>query len=100
MVKKQVTVLARFRAKKGSEAELAEVLGELAAEARHDQGCLAFELLQNKKDPTLFMYHEVWSSQADLDNHVKMPYLPGYRERRAPLLDGDPEVTWWGALAS
>jgi quinol monooxygenase YgiN len=100
MSTKQVTVLARFKAKKGSEADLAQVLGELASEARNDQGCLAFELLRSQKDPTLFMYHEVWASQSDLDNHIKMPYLPAYRERRAPLLDCEPEVATWEILAS
>jgi quinol monooxygenase YgiN len=98
MVEKNVTVLAKFKAKSGMQAELKIVLVDLATKARDDQGCLVFKVLQAMEDPTLFIYHEVWATKADLDNHLAMPYLAFYREKRAPLLDGNPEVVRWNVI--
>ena len=95
MSSQKVTVLAVFKAKPGSEDQLYQQLCALAAEARNDPGCLLFECKKSRDAKDLFLFHEEWDRQADLDNHLKMPYLPGYRAKRMPYIDGDPKVTAW-----
>lgn len=95
MSKQKVTVLAVFKAKPGGEKKLFEILSAMAEEARNDPGCLLFECKRSRDHNDLFLFHEEWSSQADVENHLKMPYLAKYREQRAPYLEGSPEVSAW-----
>jgi quinol monooxygenase YgiN len=96
MTEKKLLVLARFKARAGVQGQLKSILQQMAKEAAHDRGCLRFDLLQNEKDDTLFMFSECWASRQDLENHVKMPYISVCRDKRRAYLDGDPEVTtWW-----
>ncbi len=95
MNEQKLTVLAVFKAKPGGEKKLYEVLSAMADEARNDPGCLLFECKKSRDHDDLFLFHEEWSSQAEVDNHLKMPYLARYREQRTPYLEGPPEVSAW-----
>ena len=96
MTEKRLMVLARFKARTGAQEQLKSILQQMAQEAANDNGCLRFELAQNDKDGTLFMFSECWATRQDLENHQKMPYISHYRDKRRPFLEGDPEVTtWW-----
>jgi quinol monooxygenase YgiN len=96
MTEKKLLVLARFKSRVGVQGQLKSILQQMAKEAANDRGCLRFDLVQNEKDDTLFMFSECWASQLDLENHLKMPYISVYRDKRRPFLDSDPEVTtWW-----
>ena len=95
MSDQKVTVLAVFRAKPGGAKKLYAVLSAMADEARNDPGCLLFECKRSRDHADLFLFHEEWNSQDDVENHLKMPYLTKYREQRAPYLEGDPEVSAW-----
>jgi quinol monooxygenase YgiN len=99
MAEKKVVVLARFKARAGAQEQLKSILQQMAQEAANDRGCLRFDLVQNEKDDTLFMFSECWTSQQDLENHLKMPYISVYRDKRRPFLDGDPEVTTWRVVS-
>ncbi len=95
MSEEKVTVFAKFKAKGGCQAELKSLLLEMAGQSSQDPGCLEYDVLQDKNDDTVFMFRELWATQTDADNHVKMPYLPSYRERRAPMLAEEPVVSTW-----
>ncbi len=95
MTTAKITVTARIKAKTGSKEQLKEVLLAQAAESRKDKGCIRFDLYVNETDDTEFAFHEAWESREDLAAHLKMPYLPVYREKRAPFVDGAPEVVVW-----
>lgn len=91
----RITVWVLFKAKAGLEDEMKNILRDMASKARNDRGCLRFDLVQNRQDPTRFAFNESWASMQDLEDHRRLPYLSAYREKRAPLLDGDPEVSFW-----
>ena len=90
-----VTVFVKFKAKAGSQTELKSLLLDMAGQSSQDPGCIKYDVFQNKNDETEFMLSELWETQSDADNHAQMDYLPAYRERRAPMLDGNPEVSTW-----
>lgn len=98
MSTEKVTVFAKIKAKQGRQEELKSLLLEMASKSSQDRGCLEYEVLWDKDDDTVFMFREVWESQTDADNHVTMPYLPPFRERRAPMLAQDLEVSTWKTL--
>ena len=66
MSAKTVTVVATFHAKPGQEAELKKALIALVAPTRQEKGCLNYDLHVSAEDPTKFLFHENWTSKADL----------------------------------
>ena len=64
-----LTVLARFQVKAGQAARFQELCAELIAATRQEQGCVSYELFQDKADGNKFSFIEFWQSQADLDAH-------------------------------
>ena len=64
-----LTVLARFQVKAGQAARFQELCAELIAATRQEQGCVSYELFQDKADGNKFSFIEFWQTQADLDAH-------------------------------
>lgn len=89
----RITVIARFKAKKGSEGELKEILLSLIGPSRSDEGCINYDLHQAIDDPTVFVFHENWESRELLNKHSTAPHLQQSRSKRKELLAEPPEVT-------
>jgi len=51
------------------------------APARLETGCITYELLQNRQDPTDFAFVEEWESEADLHRHAKSDHLQAVNPR-------------------
>lgn len=98
MKTKAVTVLARIKARPGKEAEVRKELLSLVDLSRTDAGCLNYDLHQATDDPALFLFHENWASQADLDRHLQKPDLKAVLERVGKLVAEPPQITLWQKL--
>ena len=99
MSKTEIAVFGTFTAKNGHQEDLKAVLAAMAGEAKNDPGCLRFDLLQNPENDNVFMFAEVRENEAAVAAHLNMPYLPKYREQRAPFVAAGPEVTKWEIVA-
>ena len=75
MADRQLTVVVRLKAKPGMEARVREELASLLAPTRREQGCLNYDMHESPDDPSLFLFHENWTSRADLDRHLGTPHL-------------------------
>ena len=64
---KSLTVIAQIKAKPGKEGQVRQELLSLVAPSRKDAGCLNYDLHQALDNPTLFLFHENWTSKAHLD---------------------------------
>jgi quinol monooxygenase YgiN len=96
-----ITVVARIRAAKGKGDALAALLVEQAAVVRKaEPGCLVYRPHRSTTDPDLFVFYEVYESDAAFDAHRKAPHLAAYRERRERegLVDGPADVQIYRAL--
>ena len=71
MADNSVRVVARIKAKPGSEGELRPVLSSMQEPVRKEKGCLSYEILENRADPTEFTFVEEWSSDETLETHLK-----------------------------
>ena len=85
-------VVARIIARPGKVKELRAVLHGLVEPTRKEPGCVTYELLQNKAEPTDFTFVEEWSSEADLDAHLQSPHLRNARLRLPDLAAADPDI--------
>ena len=83
----EVFIFARFHARPGNEAAVADALLEVAAASREEPGCLTLQDFQSLRDPQLFYVHSRWKDEAAFENHAQLPHTVRFLERVAPLID-------------
>jgi quinol monooxygenase YgiN len=71
MADNSVRVVARIKAKPGSESELRPILSSMLEPVRKEKGCLSYLMLENRDDPTEFTFLEEWSSDETLETHLE-----------------------------
>jgi quinol monooxygenase YgiN len=95
MAETTVTVLARFKAKKGLEKEARLAIQACLAPTRAESGCINYDLHRSRDDDGAFMLHENWTSKKALDEHLETPHLRALKAK-APELFAEPiEITLW-----
>ena len=92
MPNQAVRVVARVVARPGKVKELRALLQGLVEPTRREPGCVTYELLQNKAEPTDFTFVEEWSSEEELDAHLQSPHLRQARSRLPDLAAADPDI--------
>jgi quinol monooxygenase YgiN len=60
--------------------------------SRAEPGCIEYHMLRDKEDPTLFIFYEIWASQAHLDVHSNLPHMKAFFERRMDYLQRDFDI--------
>jgi quinol monooxygenase YgiN len=60
--------------------------------SRSEPGCIEYHMLRDKQDPTLFIFYEIWQSQAHLDVHSNLPHMAQFREHRMEYLERDFDI--------
>jgi quinol monooxygenase YgiN len=80
MTNQPLTIIARFKAKSGIEAQVKQDLLDMIAPSRAESGCITYDLHQDTQDPSVFVLYEIWQSQAALDFHLKTPYFKRIKE--------------------
>jgi len=83
-----VYLTATLKSTAGNSELLKSHLLELVQHSTQEQACLQYDLHQAEDDENLFIFHEEWASQADLDVHNAQPYLKTFGEKAAAILDG------------
>ena len=100
MENKQVTVIARVRAKQGMEETVKNALLSLIEPSRADEGCINYDLHQDPGNPALFMFHENWTSEEALNNHLATPHLKAFIEKADELLADPLDVSLWKVITN
>lgn len=71
----RLVVVAVFRARTGSEAELCSRLGAMVAPSHAETGCVRYDLHRVDTDQTMFFFHEIWLTAADHATHLQTPHV-------------------------
>ena len=87
----EVTIIARAKAKPGSEEEMERALRENAETSRCEGGCVSYSVLRG--DDGTFMTVERWATRADADSHMTTPHVQTLLHTIAPLLAAPPEIS-------
>ena len=98
MTNDPVTVVVRIRAKEGCEAEVKRELLALLAPTRAERGCLNYDMHEMPDEPTLFLFHETWASDADLDRHLMEPHVQSWIAKAERLLAEPMQLSRWHRL--
>ena len=96
---KSLTVVAQIKARPGKESQVRQELLSLVAPSRKDAGCLNYDLHQALDNPALFLFHENWTSKADLDQHLQKPDLHAVLGREGQLVAEPPQIMLYEKIA-
>ena len=88
-----VTIIARIKAKPGSEQALEEAFRDMIKKVRAaEPGCQAYVLHKSPKDATQFVWYETYTDQAAVDIHMKTEHMKAMGGRIKDLLEGAPQI--------
>ena len=91
---KPIIMTVLFQARPGKETELRNVLTDLLEPTRKEDGCLYYNLHVATDDPSKFLFHESWASEAHHAAHDQTKHIQALRSRLAEL--SLPIVkNWW-----
>lgn len=92
MSESPLRVVASIKAKPDKISEVRELLRGLVAPTRKEVGCLSYELLQNRKDPTDFTFTEIWESDSALDSHAKSAHIKAVGPKLREIAVAAPDI--------
>ena len=98
MPDKTLTVVARFKAKAGKEAQLRGELLKLISPTRSEEGCVNYDLHESSEHPGEFLFYENWTSQEALDKHLQAPHVKSLLGKSDQLVAEQPEITLWNQI--
>jgi quinol monooxygenase YgiN len=85
-------VVARIVANTDSVDQVRSILSGIVEPTREESGCISYELLQNRSDPTDFTYVEEWSDEAAMDAHLATEHIKHALSKLAGLLASEPDI--------
>jgi quinol monooxygenase YgiN len=94
-----ITVIAKLKVKAGSEADFEAAAREMIAKVAGEAGTMNYILHKDVRNPTNFVYYEVYQDQAALDAHGKTDHMKAFGGKIGALLDGRPEITVLSEIA-
>jgi len=98
----RVVIVARYSPTPGREAELEARLLRALKFMKQAEPNVSYRLHRSAKEPTVFLFYEVYPSQAALDQHLTET-LMAFRKEAGPVPEGifsrSPEVEAYGFLA-
>ncbi len=92
MANKTVKVLARVTARPDKIEEVKSLLLGLVGETREENGCISYQLLQNKADPGDFTFVEDWANDSAIDAHFTTAHVQDAFSKAASLLAKEPDI--------
>ena len=99
MPENPLRVVARSVAKPDKVEEVRVLLAGLVAPTRREEGCVSYELLQNRADPTDFTFVEEWRSDRDLEAHFATEHLQDATRRIEGLVAAEPDIRTYAVVS-
>ena len=92
MPQDSLRVVARIKALPDKVDTVRSILLELIVPTRKEEGCIVYELLQNKADATDFTFVEEWQSESSLDSHAASDHLKDAAEKLRGVIAEAPDI--------
>jgi quinol monooxygenase YgiN len=75
MAESSLRAVDRIKAKPEGVKAVGELLSGLVEPTRKESGCVSYQLLQNRRDPTDFTFAEEWQSDAAFEAHLSSAHV-------------------------
>lgn len=82
-----IILVARLKAKAEHIATVKAGLQGLVAPTLKEKGCIKYDLHQDQKDPSVFIFLEEWDSQEDLNNHSVSAHVKAFGKAAAGMME-------------
>jgi quinol monooxygenase YgiN len=89
----ELFIFARFHAREGQEAALADALREVSGPTQAEEGCLFQNAYRSVRDSRLFFIHSRWRDEAAFDLHAGLPHTVRFIEKVERLIDHQLDVS-------
>jgi quinol monooxygenase YgiN len=93
------TLTATLHVKPEKREELIELLSPFVDRSRSEPGCVEYHFHVSSEDPNVFYFYENWTTRADLDRHLELPYQKEWFKRHSEFLTRDAELRFFEMLS-
>ena len=83
----EMFIFTRFDSQPGRSGAFEEVLREVVAASRKEEGCLSIHAFRSIRNSNVFYIHSRWKDEAAFDTHASLPHTLRFIEQAEPLLD-------------
>jgi len=84
----KISITAIVKSKIETLQETKNILAEMAVDSKKEQACMQYDLHQDKENPALFIFHEIWENETGLALHETQSYFQNFRIKASELLAG------------
>ena len=91
-------VVARITARKETVEQVRQILLGLVTPTRAEEGCVVYELLQNRADPTDFTFVEEWASDATFERHHTTAHIRAAFPKLEALIATPPDIRTYSMI--
>ena len=99
MPENSLRVVARIKARSDNVSAVRELLSGLVEPTRKESGCVTYQLLQNRKDPTDFTFVEEWQSDSAFDAHLSSDHIIKALPRLVPITAEPPDIRTYSVVS-
>ena len=82
----KINITAIVKSKPETLQETKKLLAGMAVDSAKEEACIQYDLHQDNKNPTLFLFHEIWENEAGLALHETQSYFQNFKARASELL--------------
>lgn len=75
---KQLPMIVKFEVKRDKIEFVKSELLKLLGPSREDEGCVLYQLHQDQEDPSIFMFYEIWETEALWKAHDVTPHVSDF----------------------
>lgn len=95
-----MVVVAKLKAKQGSEASLEQAFRALLTPVADEEGTLAYILHRSQKDPTVFLIYEKYKDSKALTAHSSTPHFKEFFAASKSLLAEAPVIEMFDEIGA
>lgn len=88
---KPFTLLVRFQVREGAQEEIEAAFARARTPTSKEEGVMTYHLNREAKDASRFVVYERWRSLADLEAHLRTPYITTLRNEFNSMIAGVPD---------
>lgn len=85
-------IVALFRVKENYIMDAIELFRKLVNETKKEEGCLQYELIEDKDHKGTFFIVELWESEEHHFNHDKTVHLSDFRINSVQMMESQTQV--------
>ncbi len=93
-----IHLTATFHAQLGKEQQLKEVLTQALEPTRNEEGCVRYQLFQDKDNASHFVFQEQFKDQEAFEFHGKTEHFARLNNQIENLLECEPKLAFFNEL--